>query len=34
MTISRMERNERQPSMVMLQKLAKALGMPVAPLLE
>jgi transcriptional regulator with XRE-family HTH domain len=33
MTISRMERGERQPSMAMLQRLAKALGVPVSELL-
>jgi transcriptional regulator with XRE-family HTH domain len=34
MTISRMERGERQPSMAMLQKLAKALGVPAMRLLK
>ena len=34
MTISRLERGDRQPSMRMLQKLAKALGVPVTALLE
>ena len=34
MTISRLERGERQPSMALLQRLAKALGVPVSRLLE
>jgi transcriptional regulator with XRE-family HTH domain len=34
MTISRLERGDRQPSMQMLQRLAKALGVPVTKLLE
>jgi transcriptional regulator with XRE-family HTH domain len=34
MTVSRWERGERQPSMRMLQRLAKALGVPVTALLE
>ena len=34
MTISRLERGDRQPSMRMLQRLAKALGVPVTALLE
>jgi transcriptional regulator with XRE-family HTH domain len=33
-TISRLERGDRQPSMALLQRLAKALGVPVARLLE
>ena len=33
-TISRLERGDRQPSMRMLQRLAKALGVPVTTLLE
>jgi transcriptional regulator with XRE-family HTH domain len=33
-TISRLERGDRQPSMRMLQRLAKALGVPVTALLE
>jgi transcriptional regulator with XRE-family HTH domain len=33
-TISRLERGERQPSMNLLQRLAKALGVPVTALLE
>lgn len=32
-TISRLERGERQPSMALLQRLAKALGVPVTELL-
>jgi transcriptional regulator with XRE-family HTH domain len=32
-TVSRWERGDRQPSMRMLQKLAKALGVPVTRLL-
>jgi transcriptional regulator with XRE-family HTH domain len=34
MTISKLERGDRQPSMQMLQRLAKALGVPVTALLE
>jgi transcriptional regulator with XRE-family HTH domain len=34
MTISRLERGDRQPSMTLLQRLAKALGVPVTALLE
>ena len=34
MTISKFERGDRQPSMQMLQRLAKALGVPVTALLE
>jgi transcriptional regulator with XRE-family HTH domain len=34
MTISRLERGDRQPSMALLQRLAKALGVPVTELLE
>jgi transcriptional regulator with XRE-family HTH domain len=34
MTISKLERGERQPSMAMLQRLAKALGVRVTALLE
>ncbi len=33
-TISRLERGDRQPSMRMLQRLAKALSVPVTKLLE
>jgi transcriptional regulator with XRE-family HTH domain len=33
-TISRLERGERQPSMNLLQRLSKALGVPVTALLE
>lgn len=33
-TISRLERGERQPSMNLLHRLAKALGVPVTALLE
>jgi transcriptional regulator with XRE-family HTH domain len=33
-TISRLERGDRQPSMNLLQRLAKALGVPVTALLE
>ena len=33
-TISRLERGDRQPSMRMLQRLAKALGVSVTRLLE
>jgi len=33
MTISRLERGDRQPSMALLQRLAKALGVPVTELL-
>jgi transcriptional regulator with XRE-family HTH domain len=33
-TISRLERGDRQPSMRMLQRLAKVLGVPVTALLE
>ena len=32
-TISRLERGDRQPSMALLQRLAKALGVPVTELL-
>ena len=33
-TISRLERGDRQPSMNLLQRLAKALGVPLTALLE
>jgi len=33
MTISRIERGDRRPSMALLQRLAKALGVPVTELL-
>jgi len=33
-TVSRLERGDRQPSMRLLQRLAKALGVPVTRLLE
>ena len=33
MTISRIERDVRRPSMALLQRLAKALGVPVSELL-
>ncbi len=33
-TISRLERGDRQPSMRMLQRLARALGVPMTKLLE
>jgi transcriptional regulator with XRE-family HTH domain len=33
-TIARLETGERRPSMRLLQKLAKALGVPVTELLE
>jgi transcriptional regulator with XRE-family HTH domain len=32
-TVSRLERGDRQPSMSLLQRLAKALGVPVTELL-
>ena len=34
MTISKLERGDRQPSMRTLQRLSKALGVPVTALLE
>jgi transcriptional regulator with XRE-family HTH domain len=34
MTISRIERGDRRPSMALLQRLARALGVPVTELLE
>ena len=33
-SISRLERGDRQPSMRMLQRLARALGVPLTALLE